>query len=223
MKKVLKIQPEFYDVYFGIGSYKYWRSRVTRYINWLPLVPDERETGMNMVQKAIEKGKFTRYAAMNELTWILLDAGRPDEAYTCALVGLEKFPQSRFFLWGAAKSAYALQDFEAAANYFQELLISITSSQPNNFYNEYICRLNLVRSFIEIKNYPGAKHQIKNLDSLTLSPEIYKKLKKQRRQFEQLKKQLETFADADQPADSLISEDNFTDEQRRQKTSEITN
>ena len=55
LKKVINIDPSLTDAYFGIGSYNYWRSRVTRFINWLPLISDKRESGILMVKKAIRE------------------------------------------------------------------------------------------------------------------------------------------------------------------------
>ena len=222
LKKVVDFQPEFYDAYFGIGSYKYWRSQVTRYLNWLPLIADERKEGLHMVLQAVEQGKFTRDVAMNELIWILLDAGRHEEAYFWALKGLEKFPQSRFFLWGAAKSSFALGQYHPAANHYQQLLNSIANARLNNHYNEYICHVNLARCFAELGNYAEAVDQIQIVESLSLSPDLEKKLKKQHKLVQQLKKRLYYVAGTEQHPDSSISKNEFADKQRRQHTSQVT-
>lgn len=191
LKKITKINPLFYDAYFGIGSYNYWVSRITRFVNWLPLIPDKRESGIQMVKQAVEKGKFTQYAAMNELIWILLDAGNSEQALYYAQAGLKNFPDSRFFLWGAAKSSFAAKNFKTSIEYFQQLLESITNAIPNNHYNEYICRVKLIECFLETNNKQQAKNQIDCLKFLILSPEIKKRLKKQRKRFEQFEKILD--------------------------------
>lgn len=186
LKKLVAFEPDFFDAYFGIGSYMFWRSQITRHFNWLPLIPDEREQGLDLVQRAIKNGKFTHYAAMNEIVWILLEYEKPEEAFAWSMKGLEKFPDSRFFLWGAAKSASALKDYPAAIEFFQKLLASITASLNNNYYNEYICRLNLARCFFEIENYIETKNQLNFLKSLKLSSKIQKRLKKQLAQTQEL-------------------------------------
>ncbi len=216
LKKIVKIDPEFYDACFGIGSYKYWRSQKTKFLNWLPLVSDDREEGIDLIRQAVEKGKYTQYAAMNELIWILLDAGRAEEAYSWALKGLEKFPQSRFFLWGAAKSAFELKNYTASVNHFQQLLDLIINSPSDNYYNEYICRLKLAQSFEKLGKLADASDQIVYVETLPLSPAIEKKLKKQRAELSKLKKQLPIIAKIKYPADSLATEHDFADEQRSQ-------
>lgn len=216
LKKIIKINPEFYDAGFGIGSYKYWRSRKTKILNWLPLVSDEREEGIDLVRQAVEQGKYTRYAAMNELIWILLDAGKAEEAYCWASRGLEKFPQSRFFLWGAAKSAFAFENYTASVTHFQQLLTSIINSPFDNYYNEYICRLKLAQCFSKLGKVADASAQIVCAESLSHSPGIEKKLKKPRAELSQLKKQLTLIAKNNYPADSLATEHDFADKQRSQ-------
>jgi hypothetical protein len=190
LKKVAEKQPDFAEANFGVGSYNYWRSRITRLINWLPLISDERESGIQMVKQASATGKFTRYAALNELIWILIDAGKPDEALAYAQTGLEKFPQSRFFLWGAAKSACANEKFDLAIFYFNKILDSILNEDNNNHYNEFICRLNLTHCYLTTSKHDEATQQMNSLKSLQLDLEIHKKLKKQKKRLAELEKDL---------------------------------
>ena len=216
LKKIIEKQPEFYDAYFGIGSYKYWRSQATRYLNWLPLLSDDRQQGIEMVLQAVAKGKHTRYAAINELIWILLDSGRAGEAYTWALKGLENFPRSRFFLWGAAKSAFVRDDFLNAVFYYQQLLNSITNAPFDNYYNEFLCRLKLAQCYARLEKYPQASHQVEILKSLPLSSPIKGKLKKQQKELARLEKSLSLAVATNLPVDSLITKDNLADEQGSQ-------
>jgi len=190
LKQLAENHPDFYDVNFGIGSYNYWRSRMTRLINWLPLISDARQSGIQMVQQATEKGKFTRYAALNELIWILIDAGKPVEAFGYAQQGLEKFPQSRFFLWGAAKSACAYHNYYSAILYFNQILESLLVENYNNHFNEFICRLNLIHCYFATSNLSEAKKQIAILKALHIDPKIQKKLNKQKKRLEQFERKL---------------------------------
>ena len=216
LKKIKKIDPEFHDASFAIGSYKYWRSQKTKFLSWLPLISDERTEGIEMVRRAVDNGKYIRYAAMNELTWILLDAGNADEAYSWALKGLEKFPQSRFFLWGAAKSAVTVENYSAAVPLFQKLLDSIIQAPFDNYYNEYICRIKLAQCFEKLGRFAEASVQIIYVESLPLSPGINKKLKKQHKELSQLKKKLSFIAKIECPLDSLSTEYDFANKQRSQ-------
>ncbi len=217
LKKLVAKQPDFYDAYFGIGSFLFWRSQMTRHFHWLPLVADERERGLELVTLAITSGKFTRWAAMNEIVWLLLAYEKPRAAFNWSLKGLAQFPDSRFFLWGAAKSAYALSDYAAAIQYFQKILDSISRAEPNNYYNEYLCRLKLARCFFETENYPETKVQLESLKALKLSPEIKKKLSPHRTEAEALAQQLSRI----QPPKDLTSENDPADKQRSQQSGQI--
>ncbi|MFZ5516641.1 MAG: hypothetical protein ACOY90_08380 [Candidatus Zhuqueibacterota bacterium] len=190
LKRIAGTDPEFADVYFGLGSYKYWWSRATKYLNWLPLLSDDRRDGIRMVERAVEQGQFTRYAAMNELIWMLLDASLSGEAFAWSLRGLEKFPDSRFFLWGAAKSALALDKINDAERYFTRLLNSITAEPINNGYNESICRINLAEINFELKHFEHAQSQLDRLTGMQLAPGIEKRLVDQRERASQLQKKL---------------------------------
>ena len=217
LKKIVRDYPEFYDVYFGIGSYKYWRSYTTRHLNWLPILSDERIKGIEMVKLAVESGKYTQYAAMNELIWILIDSEKPEEAYSWTLRGLKKFPQSRFFLWGAAKSTYAMEKYPEAVKYYQELLSTITCLQDNNHYNEYICRLNLAKSYVKLESFTEATIEIEILKTLSLSEKIAKKLSKQKKEAAALENEIRNNLYAKQSANNVsTSKNNFTDEQSSQ-------
>ncbi len=216
LKKIVKSDPEFHDAYFGIGSYQYWRSQKTRMLNWLPLISDDRSEGIELVQRTVEHGRYTRYVAMNELIWILLDAGRAAEAYAWALSGLKQFPQSRFFLWGAAKSAFAMQDYSAAAVHFQRLLASIVNSQTDNDYNEFLCRLKLAQCYEKLGELNQASQQLAAIESLPLTAELQNKLKKQRGELSQLKSRLPKLAQIESPIDSSVAEHQLADKQRSQ-------
>lgn len=220
LKKIGKNTAMSHDACFGIGSYKFWRSQITRHINWLPLIPDEREQGLQMVLSAIEDSKFSKYAAMNEIVWMLLEFDRAEEAYLMAAKALDKFPGSRFFLWGAAKSAFALQDYETASTFFITLLNSISSAKPNNFYNEYICRLKLARCYFNLNSFSEAKSYLNSLDDLNLSPGIKTRLKKQRKEAGKLKQHIFKRLKA---IDNLAAKNDFTNKKRRHESSEIPN
>lgn len=222
LKEIIKLEPEFYDAYFGIGSYKYWRSQAMRHLNWLPLISDDRNAGLQMVQQAVEQSQHTRPAAMNELIWMLLDSNRPAEAYAWATRGLEQFPRSRFFLWGAAKSALTLERYPTAAAHFQQLLQSLLSAPVNNHYNEFLCRVHLAHCLMEIGEYAAASAQIDTLESLPLDPGIEKRLKKHQELASRLKKRLSTFAATNFWLKESIAKEQFADKQRRHHTRQVT-
>ncbi len=58
LKKSVAIREDFYDAYFGLGMYHYWRSAMTKKLFFLPGFKDERQRGINELKLVIEKGKY---------------------------------------------------------------------------------------------------------------------------------------------------------------------
>ena len=191
LNRALEIDSEFYDVYFGIGSFKYWRSKTTKYINWLPLIKDEREEGIKLVKIAAEKGEYTRYAAMNGLTWILIDAGQVSNALKWARKGGDSFPSSRFFLWGIAKSYMNLKDYENAIEYFNRIITSLKTEKLNNHYNEIICYTNIARAYSKLDQGKMALHYLDIIETINLDQEIKSRLRNVFKKNKELRERLE--------------------------------
>ncbi|MBN2010155.1 tetratricopeptide repeat protein [candidate division KSB1 bacterium] len=185
LKKAIEIDSTIYDVYFGLGSYKYWRSKMTRYINWLPLIKDERKQGTEMVKQAASKGRYTRYAAINELTWILIDDGQVSEALSWAKIGLAKYPHSRFFMWGTAKCYFNLQQYNEALIMYEQILESLSQESINNHYNEIICYYKIADCYYHLNDNDSALRYCNYISTIPLTDDIQNKLKEI---FEKVKK-----------------------------------
>ncbi len=140
LQTAIKLDPELYDAYLGIGTYKYYRSKMKLFF-----LGDESGEGLAMVQKAATQGKYSRYAALNGLTWILLDENRAAEAYALADSVLQEFPASRFFLWGAAESAARLQKFARARACYEQIMASLQAEKKLSPYLAAVCRTKLAQ------------------------------------------------------------------------------
>jgi tetratricopeptide (TPR) repeat protein len=53
----------FYDIYYGLGVYDYWRSAKTRILWWLPFISDKRKEGVEQIYLAVEKGRLVKSEA----------------------------------------------------------------------------------------------------------------------------------------------------------------
>jgi len=190
LNRVIELDSTIYDAYFGIGSYKYWRSKITRYLNWLPLLEDEREAGIRMVTLAAKKGKYTNYAAINGLVWILIDHGQVSEALIWAKKGVHFFPESRFFLWGMAKSYYNLQHFEIALIYYEMILNSIQQETFNNHYNEVICYYKIAQCYFHLKQYQKASQYYDAIFSIPLKGATKERLQEILKKAKELKNEI---------------------------------
>jgi tetratricopeptide (TPR) repeat protein len=178
LKDCLKEDPGYSDAYLGWGTYKYWRSRATDFINWLPLIPDEKDEGIEMVRQAMAEGLFGREISRSTLAWILIDAGRPSEAISLSLEGLDLYPGSRFYLWTLADGYKNTGQWRRAAAAYQELYDTIHQDSRNNLFNELgICK-QMARCYQGMKNSEKALDWVKRGLELPLQGEVKERRKK---------------------------------------------
>lgn len=197
LQEVLELDSAFYDAYLGIGSYKYWKSARMKLIRWLPFVPDEREAGIRMVKEAIDKGEYVELIGRDQLVWILLDAGRLQEAKRYARENHQRYPRSRFFLWTLVEVLYRSGEWEEAYQKYGRLLNEVRQIPNNNHYNEIECLLKMADIDYNRGNRAHADSLIGELFALQLQPEIRERARS--RLERALKLKLEYSEQASQP------------------------
>ncbi|MGH7494245.1 MAG: hypothetical protein ACREOO_17885 [bacterium] len=181
LETAVRLEPDLYDAYLGIGTYKYYRSKMKLFF-----LGDESAEGLAMVRQAATRGKYSRYAAINGLTWMLLDENLVAEAYSMTDSVLQQFPHSRFFLWGAAESAARLQEFERARECYRQIMDSLQEEQKLSPYLEAVCRTKLARLALRQEKPQEACAQLDFIDVQRLSRDA--KGKEVAKQMENLRK-----------------------------------
>jgi tetratricopeptide (TPR) repeat protein len=180
LEKSYAADTTLYDALAGIGSYKYWAGRFYRHISWLPWVRDEREKGIQMVETAIRKGAFSYYAGLNSLGWIEYDRDRCDSGLALFRRGLEKYPESRLFIWGEADCLFRLGRMDAAAVVYEKLLVSIRLDSIWNPVNEIECRVKLAVAYEKLGNAGRALEHSNAVLLLKIDSKTAKRTEKQR-------------------------------------------
>jgi len=178
LEKAVELDSTLYDAYLGIGTFKYWRSRLTRFLTWLPFVSDERQKGIRLIQKAIRGGRYSQAAAINELVWIYLDQGRWKEAIEWSKRGLQDYPGSRFFLWPLAEAYFRSGRYREAIQTYQEILDSWATEIYNNGYNDLICYLRIAVSYLNLGQYQRVIDSCKKAFELKLAKTVQKRARK---------------------------------------------
>lgn len=168
LKMALQADSTLYDAYFGIGTYLYYRSKLSRYLTWLPFVEDEREKGMQMIKTAIQKGKYARYSAMNTYGWICIEEKLYEEGFEVIRQALAEFPESRVFLWCAGKLSAKLARRQQAIEYYSRILDSLESQNLLSPYNEVSCRKQMLEIYLEMGDLEKAKRECRKLSNLKL-------------------------------------------------------
>jgi tetratricopeptide (TPR) repeat protein len=178
LNRVLEMDSTLYDVYLGIGNYKYWVSRRTEFLQWLPLISDQREEGIRILYLALNKSKYSHYMAVSSLSNIFIDAGRYDEALAVIKEPLQKFPQSRFYIFPQARCLFELGQYEEAILWYQELLVSVRNAPRNNHYNEIGILAKLAEALVKLKRYELAESWCQEGLSLRITEKVKKRAKK---------------------------------------------
>ncbi len=149
LERCLELNPKFYAAMDILGSYYYWRSK----LSWLPFVSDRREEGIQLVVKSIENSDYDRILGKNNLMLIYTEENRYDDARAMAEMVLQEYPDNRNFLWGLMTIEEKTNNKEGLRSTVERLLHSILSAPVVNYYREATCRVKLAKFALEEKDY----------------------------------------------------------------------
>jgi tetratricopeptide (TPR) repeat protein len=133
--ETIEFDSTMYDAYLGIGTFKYWRYSKLSFISWLPFIPDDRDEGVALIRKCIAHHTRSRYLAMHQLTYILVDYDRTEEAVAIGRQLIRRYPDSQFMWWAAARAYEKNKDFVEAVSAYRklmELLDADPGANPNH-------------------------------------------------------------------------------------------
>lgn len=191
LNKTLRLDSTCYDAYLGIGSFKFWKSQTAKRITRLTYLGDQRQEGIAMIRRAMEQGKFSTWAALNNLAWIEIENGNFAQAADYAEQGLAVFPDSRFFLWPAAEANLKMAEWNKAIVYLERLLVSVQSEAINNHYNEILLHLKLAQAYHRLGAITISAHHCHLILQLPLEDEVKDRIQDKRRQAQKLLDQLD--------------------------------
>lgn len=167
-----------YDAYLGLGTFKYYTSKLKRYFSWLPVVTDSRREGIEMIERAMNEARFSRYSAINLYCWIQVEEQEYLRGLQIVESVLQKFPDSRVFLWCAAKLNKKLKRWQEASNYYERILASFRSEGVDSPVNEVLCRKNLTQLYLKLENPDRARANCQAVDAMDLDGETKKRCSK---------------------------------------------
>ena len=122
LMQIREQENEMADINYGIGSYEYWRSAITKNLRWMPGVEDKREQGIEKLQKARKSGVYTRFSAATGLIDIYLNEKSFVQALTVADEALKKYPDSRWLLFGKAQAHLGAKNYDSARKVIRQVL-----------------------------------------------------------------------------------------------------
>jgi tetratricopeptide (TPR) repeat protein len=163
LEDALKLDPELYDVYYGLGSYHFWKSLKSKIFWWLPFVADNRQKGIDMIKLAIEKGKYAKQDAKFALVRIWVENKEYDKAFAQINELRETYPDKPFLLWFLAQAQRENKMYEETTISYRSLLDALTSSPYYHPAGEVECRFYLAQTYYENKDFENCSAQIDSI------------------------------------------------------------
>lgn len=122
LKRAKYEYPDFVDPYLGIGMYNYWRSVLTKGINFLPFFADHREEGISQVKNVMENGLYSKQLAETNLAFMYGQEDRYAEARVMADQLLKKYPNNVIILKFSGRLYGWMKDFDRSIAEFNKVL-----------------------------------------------------------------------------------------------------
>jgi tetratricopeptide (TPR) repeat protein len=134
LEKVIEIDPNYNDAYFGLGLYHYYADVMPRFLKVVTSflgIEGDRKKGLHELELAAEKGRYTRAEAIFFLSVVHSSLEREYEkavGYTQRLLDL--YPMNRGFLTLHGENLRDAGKHEAAVEIFNRLLALDNASYP---------------------------------------------------------------------------------------------
>ena len=160
----INIENNFYEAYIAIGTYEYWMSRKTEFLEWMPFYEDETEIGIEKLRAAIESASYNSHLAVNSLIWIYIDQKDFNTAIEIGRNVVDEFPDSRYFKWGLAR-AYEDVNIDSSIQLYYDLLESFRQEKYQNYINEIVLKHIIAQQYFKT----GEKEKALNLCDEILS------------------------------------------------------
>jgi tetratricopeptide (TPR) repeat protein len=152
----LKRDSTLIDAYLGIGNYNYWKSVKTDFINWLPIVADDRRKGLDQLRRVTTEGTLSKAAASVSLCWALMHDGDFTSALAQADTLGMQHPDAKTPLWIKAYASYGLYRWDDALKLYGELERRILADGPGNYYNLIDCAYFEARCYYDLGRWSDA-------------------------------------------------------------------
>lgn len=174
LERAVQLDSTNFDARLGIGVYKYYRSKLGKFLAWLPFVHNERREGIRLIELARRRGTFSKAAATNALIWIFISEKEFERAQALIDSSRAHYPDSRFFMWSQATVALRTERFHVACEIFERIIASYAAEGVRSAYNELVCHSRLAELYAELENQHKAAEHARQALALEI-PRSYRK------------------------------------------------
>ncbi|MEO0294007.1 MAG: hypothetical protein ABIN61_07295 [candidate division WOR-3 bacterium] len=179
LEKAKEIDSTLYDVYLGLGGWEYIKGK-------FPLVKENKEKALTMIEKAISKGKFVSHYSIVAYANICIREKDYDQAILMLKPLLDSYPSSRTFNWPFLKALYGKKDYERALK-VAEKLIEISSYNNFSKFEAYYYKIKIL---LELGELEEAKTNVEIALNINVLEEMLN-VKERKKELKQIKRKLE--------------------------------
>jgi len=123
LEEAVKIKPDFYDAYLGLGLYNFALSQIPSTLEWaanLVGITADKELGLTFVNKTVQKGKFSKIDAQYYLSQLYSRVVVDHPAAKELLNNLvRRYPKNLLFNFSLAWVEYELNDLTNAEKHLR--------------------------------------------------------------------------------------------------------
>lgn len=153
------------DLYFGLGSYHYWKTVKAGILTWTGIFKNDKEKGIIEINRAIDSSLFSKNVARAAIIWVYINEKEYDRAIAMAQQMHFKYPNGNFFLWPQAESYFKQGKYPNAIELYDTILVRL-KTEPGNYYNIIQSVYYLYRSYIKNNQKDKAKEMLVYFDSI---------------------------------------------------------
>ncbi|MDP8240493.1 MAG: hypothetical protein P9X24_15485 [Candidatus Hatepunaea meridiana] len=175
LEEAIKLDSTNWDIHYGIGMYKYYRSQRAGLLRSIGIIADRRDEGINHIQIAAERGSLTRISARNSLAWIAYEKGNYNEAIRRSRELLKEYPGIRAFNWCRIKALMKSEKWEESMPVLRSLLKSVRNEKRNNHYNEIDCLHKLAEASYALEKWDDVVEMVDIATKIQLSEIVAKR------------------------------------------------
>lgn len=120
-EKVLKIDPKFYDAYFFLGLFNYYRDTLPKVIRFLPGflgLKSNSEKGLEQLYLASKQSTFSKVEAATFLGNFYIEKGNYESALEIYAALTKLYPNNPFYIFNQGRTQFLLEDYNAAHEQF---------------------------------------------------------------------------------------------------------
>ncbi len=172
LKRIVEMDSTFYDAYYGLGVYDYYRSKLMELLWWLPIITDNREKGIQQLKETMERGIYSRESAACMAGKILNEERRFEESVNITKTMLQKYPDNRIFLWNLGDGYFGIKKYEDSEDCYHRILNQVLEIKDQNRIQEIKVRYVLAQLMAARGNREQSLQEYKTILSYSLNTDI---------------------------------------------------